>query len=316
MNARFDLLIDRLAADGFDQHENETAAIQTGDGDQIHQPQVDGDDDQQIEVNFKAALLGLLRHQRHHAYRPRRVVQPLAGGKELAQTFHNGDAGLLAQRPRGGQNGAGGHFFIALSDGHAHPVTFQFAVVLGSHGEGLLLTVPENGDFHRGGGSVRADGVAHVLHGTVFHFGLVDPDKNIPGLQPGFGGGHSGFDLLHHRGGGDRAVNAHQRNGHDEGQHEVHARSRKDAEHPFPNGGLIVVAGIVLRAAVRVVVRVAVEHAVATHRNGTDGKSSIAFLALVLPDDRAEAQRKFLDSDAAQPRHRKVAELVHHDQDT
>ena len=31
VNARFDLLVDGLAANGFDDHENETAAIQTGD---------------------------------------------------------------------------------------------------------------------------------------------------------------------------------------------------------------------------------------------------------------------------------------------
>ena len=96
VNARFDLLVDGLAANGFNDHEDQPAAVQTGNGNQVHQAQIDGKDDQQIEINFEAALLGFLRYHGHHAHGTGGIVQPLAGGEELAESVHAEGSTALA----------------------------------------------------------------------------------------------------------------------------------------------------------------------------------------------------------------------------
>ena len=84
MHHAFNPLADGLAAHGFDHHEHQTAAVQAGDGQKVHQTEVDGDDYHQVQEDFQAALLGLLGYQLHHADGAGSLVQAFPCGKQLA----------------------------------------------------------------------------------------------------------------------------------------------------------------------------------------------------------------------------------------
>ena len=146
-----------------------------------------GDADVIIDFSSPAALPGLLGYQLHHAHRTAGFIEPLAGGEELAQRRGHGGGGVHTGVPCGGNHLPCGKGFISLLNHDADQPALLGFVITRSDGEGLLLTIPQNGDVDGRPRAQAADGVAHIGHGASGHILPAHADKYIACHQAAFG---------------------------------------------------------------------------------------------------------------------------------
>ena len=322
-----------LAANGLHDQEQQAAAVQPGNGQQIEQPQVHGDHGQQFaegdhgfQLGILGGPLGFLRDELHDAHRAGGFLEALAGGDQILEAAEDGparpDAVIRAQLHGPGNAHRRVGRGILDTHAHAHQIAALFFVVFGDQLQGQGRISPQQAD-----GQGRVPGLIAVhQHGEhVFAIGgqarcvhAVDGGDHIALPQAGRRRGAAFGNGLHHRAAEFAArIFAHQAKQpgrHDQRQQEIHPRPQQHGDEPLPHGIIADGPGIVLRFLALGIV-FAVKHAVAADEKQPQEKPGFVLFAFPGNQFGAKANGKFLYRDARGPGGEEMPGLMdrHHD---
>ena len=321
MNHRFLFRRNRFPPDHLDQAEHQPAPVQSGDRQQVHQAQVDGDQHQQLCEGAEPAFLHFARYDAHDPDRPGCLIQSFSRRHQVLQRPEDRAGRVHAQLPAVPESVEEGYRLllrpVGPADRHADPHLFLGFVPYRAHFHVQGFVSPFHGHLQRLIPCLPVlEGVQQRIHRAVQHILPVDLRHTVPGLHAG-GIRRSGRHDL-----GDVRIDprrdadpAHPVEDccHQKGQHEVHHRAHQDHEQPLPYVLLRKRAGIVLALPGRVVLPV--EGAVSADRNRPHREGCLILPALPADQLRPHPDGEFPDLDLHRPCRQEMPEFVNRDQD-